>query len=102
MPAFEAAQLISGTSGCAAASITMARYFFHTQTDRRGTDEEGIELSGDAEARREAIRASGEMMRDCPEPFWGTRPWTVTVTNAGGLVLYEIVLNGYATPDAAA
>ena len=65
----------------------MARFFFHTQTGTQSTDEVGTELPGPVEARREVIRTCGEMMRDAPEGFWGTRPSNVTVTNAAGLVL---------------
>jgi hypothetical protein len=49
----------------------MARYFFHSQTMTRHTDEEGVELETPLQARREAIRSFGEMMRDAPEGFWG-------------------------------
>lgn len=80
----------------------MPRYFFHAQSDTRVTDTDGIECLDDASARREAITAVGEMVRDCPEPFWGSRPWTITVTDGTGRVLYEITMNGYATPLAAA
>ena len=53
----------------------MARFFFHTQTDIRFTDVDGLELEGPVEARRQAIKTCGEMMRDAPEGFWGSRPW---------------------------
>lgn len=75
----------------------MPRYFFHSQTDTRATDDEGQELSDHVEARREAIRTCGEMMRDCPEPFWGSRPWSVTVTDEDGLILWEIYMDGVAS-----
>jgi hypothetical protein len=73
---------------------TLPRYFFHTQTDTRSTDEDGIELDGPIDARREAIRTCGEIMREAPEPFWGSRPWSVTVTDGAGLVLWEIYVDG--------
>lgn len=72
----------------------MPRYFFHSQTDTRTSDEEGVELDGPLEARREAIRTCGQLMQDSPEPFWGSRPWTVTVTDAAGLILWEITMDG--------
>jgi hypothetical protein len=78
----------------------MPQYFFHTQTQARAIDGEGLELSGDAEARSEAIKSCGEMVRDAPERFWGSRPWAVTVTDTTGRVLYEISVNGHATPIA--
>lgn len=72
----------------------MPLYYFHAQTDSRTTDTDGLELANPVDARREAIRACGEMIRDCPEPFWGSRPWTVTVTDAAGLILWEISMDG--------
>ena len=76
----------------------MDRYFFHTQTDTRYTDDEGVELAGPIEARRQAIQTCGQMMQDCPEIFWGSRPWSVTVTNSAGLVLWEIFMDGITSP----
>ena len=72
----------------------VARFYFHTETDVRITDEEGMEFPGYAEARREAIRTCGQMMQDAPEVFWGSRPWNVSVTDADGLILWEIYVDG--------
>ena len=74
----------------------MPRYFFHTQTTSRLSDEEGLELLGPVEARREAIRTCGEIIRDCADAFWGSRPWSVTVTDPEGLILWDISVNGSA------
>ncbi|WP_414713334.1 DUF6894 family protein [Sphingomonas sp.] len=41
-----------------------------------------------------AIRTCGEMMRDAPDGFWGSRPWSVTVKDEGGLALWEISMGG--------
>ena len=54
----------------------------------------GVELGSPVEARREAIRTCGQLMREGPEPFWGSRPWTVTVTDETGLILWEIYMDG--------
>lgn len=78
----------------------MPRYFFHMQTGTRQTDAVGVELPSHTEARAEAIRTAGEMLRDQPESFWSNRPWTVTVTDAAGLIFYEIMLDGVAAPAA--
>jgi hypothetical protein len=75
----------------------MPRYFFHTDTLSRHTDDEGLDLDGPVEARREAIRACGEMLRDCPEGFWGSRPWSVTVTDVACLILCEVNIDGTAS-----
>jgi hypothetical protein len=78
----------------------MARYFFHTQTDTRMTDADGTDLDGPVEARRQAIKTFGEILRDGPEGFWGTRPWSVVVTDGAGLVLWEIMADGVASAAA--
>jgi hypothetical protein len=78
----------------------MPRYFFNFQTGTRTTDTEGIELDGPTQARAEAIRTAGEMMKDAPESFWGSKPWEVTVTDPAGLVLWELSMDGYASPAA--
>jgi hypothetical protein len=48
---------------------TMPRFFFHTQTTVRFTDEEGTELKGPVEARKQAKAVYGEMIRDTPDQF---------------------------------
>lgn len=78
----------------------MARYFFHIQTLSRITDEEGAEFGTPQEARAEAIRTCGELMRDAPEAFWGSRPWSVTVTDNVGLILWELSMDGYKSAGA--
>ena len=80
----------------------MPRYFFHTETDTRFTDAEGTECLDHVAARREAIRTCGDIMHDCAESFWGSRPWRVTVTDDAGLVLWEIHTDGVASPATSA
>ena len=80
----------------------MPRYFFHTDTDNRFTDEEGVECLNAIAARQAAIATCGEMMQGCAETFWGSRPWTVTVTDATDLILWQITIDGTAAPAAPA
>ena len=75
----------------------MALYFFHTQTGSRATDEIGLEFSSPREARAQAIIACGELAKDSPEGFWGSRPWSVIVTDAMGLILWELSMDGFAS-----
>lgn len=79
----------------------MPRYFFHTRTASKVADPDGVDLADHVAARHEAIRASGELMRDGAADFWGTRPWLVTVTDEAGLILYEIEMHGRASPACA-
>ncbi len=78
----------------------MPLYFFHSQTDTRMTDFEGTELPGPKEARAEAISTCGQMMHDAPDVFWGSRPWSVTVTDSAGLILWEITMDGVSSVSA--
>jgi hypothetical protein len=75
-------------------------YFFHSQTDKRFTDTDGAMLASPKEARAVAIETCGQMMQDCPEVFWVSRPWSVTVTDATGLILWEINIDGAASASA--
>ena len=74
---------------------------FHSQTDHRLHDEEGVDLPGPVEARHEAVRLVGEMIKEAPAPFWGSRPWNVTVTDGSGLILWEVFVDGVASPATA-
>jgi hypothetical protein len=38
------------------------------------------------------------MVRDHPNKFWNSRPWTVTVTDDRGLVMWEIEVSGVSSP----
>lgn len=88
-------------AGGSALRAAMTRYFFHSQTDTRYTDVEGKPFEKPSEARKQAIALAGAMLADAPEPFWGSRPWSVTVTNDSGLVLWEIMIDGITASAAA-
>lgn len=74
----------------------MPRYFFHTSTDTRFTDDEGVDYATSADARRQAFRTCSELIHSAEDTFWQTRPWTVTVTDAKDAIIYEIAINGFA------
>jgi hypothetical protein len=45
--------------------LAVPRYYFHIRKgDQLLTDDEGVQLSGHEEARQEARRTAGEMLRD--------------------------------------
>lgn len=76
----------------------MTRYFFHSQTDTRSTDTDGEEFATPAEARKEAIRMAGEMLKTAPEPFWSSRPWEITITDQAGLIMWVLSVHGISSP----
>ncbi len=62
----------------------MPRYYFHVKDCNDLPDEEGTELSGPDEARIQAVRTSGEMLRDRHRRFWGSPYWQMHVTDVTG------------------
>jgi hypothetical protein len=78
--------------------MLMALYYFHVQTETRSTDDTGMECESPQEARAQAIITCGHMVKDAPSSFWGSRPWSVTVTDANGLILWELSMDGFESP----
>ena len=78
----------------------MARYYFHMQTDSRSTDTEGTEFPTPQLARAQAIVTCGQMMTDAADGFWCSRPWSITVTDEKGLILWDLSMDGFASPAA--
>ena len=78
------------------------RYFFHSETDTRYSDLDGMDFDDPAQARAEAIKLCGEMIHEAPKGFWGSRPWSVTVTDEAGLVLWSIAIDAFSSPAAEA
>ena len=64
----------------------MPRYFFHVRDGRDYPDDEGTELPDLAAVRTEALKASGEMLRDSKgrAEFWSGDDWTMNVTDEAG------------------
>jgi len=62
----------------------MPRYFFHLRDGREHLDDEGVELSGAAEARSQAVVASAEALRDHGGKFWQHTEWRLWVTDEAG------------------
>ena len=64
--------------------IRMGRFFFHVQDSSKTLDDIGTEFPDLAEARAEAVRTSGEMLRDFGEQFWKSAEWRMWVTDETG------------------
>lgn len=62
----------------------MPRFFFHVHDGREIRDEVGVELKDLAQARKQAIIASGEMLRDYGLEFWTGHHWQMYVENQDG------------------
>ena len=78
----------------------MPLYYFHTQDGRCIRDDEGIELPNDDAARNEASVVLGELVKEDPEMVWRDHNFSVTVTDATGLILYVLDLTASCSPVA--
>ena len=64
----------------------MPRFFFHVRDGKDLPDTEGTELPNLAAVRAEALKASGEMLRDSKggADFWSGHDWTMNVHDEAG------------------
>jgi hypothetical protein len=62
----------------------MPRYFFHVQDGERIPDEEGLVLPGPDAARKEAVVAAGEMLKDSAAKVWTGEDWRMWVVDEAG------------------
>ncbi|MEO9130947.1 MAG: hypothetical protein ABI240_07030 [Sphingomonas sp.] len=68
----------------------MPRYFFDIVDGEDLPDEHGSEHADLIAARHEAIRYSGEVLREMPDRFWNSEEWKMTVSDAKRLPLFEL------------
>ena len=62
----------------------MPRYFFHVHDGSKRPDTDGTDLAGMGQVRSEAVRLSGEILRDMGGRFWRHPEWRLTVTDETG------------------
>jgi GTP-dependent phosphoenolpyruvate carboxykinase len=68
----------------------MPRYFFHVIDGHDIIDNEGSEMSSLKEARTEAIRLAGSILRDEGDTFWNGTEWHMNVTDAAGQSILKL------------
>jgi hypothetical protein len=71
----------------------VTRYFFHVQDGRSIPDLEGTELDGLDSARVEAVRLSGEMLRDGAREFWEGATWYMEVHDEADHHLFTLTFS---------
>jgi len=76
------------------------RFYFHTDDGQALRDEDGAELPSVGDARREAARVLGEMLKEQPDAFWADGGLTLTVTDARGLALFTLDVSATVAPAA--
>jgi hypothetical protein len=77
----------------------MAQFYFHTEDGRTIADDEGLDLATLADARIEAVRVLGDMLRENPHEVLDTGALRLTVTDSSGLIYFALDLSA---TDAAA
>ena len=65
----------------------MPRYFFNVYDGHVSADQDGTELPDFYAAQSEAIRMSGEILRDMGARFWDGTEWRLEVADERGQVL---------------
>lgn len=68
----------------------MPRYFFHVIDGYSAPDIEGTELRDIYTAQDQAIRTSGEILRDMGARFWNGTEWKLEVADEQGQVLFML------------
>jgi Domain of unknown function (DUF6894) len=68
----------------------MPLYFFNVRDGHTSPDTEGTELPDIYTAQAEAIRMSGEILRDTGAKFWNGTEWSLEVCDEQGQVLFVL------------
>ena len=68
----------------------MPRYFFNGFDGYSDLDDSGTVLPDIHNARTEAVRLSGEILRDTSAKFWNGTEWRLEVTDEQGKVLFVL------------
>jgi hypothetical protein len=76
----------------------MPRYFFHIQDSQSQIDKEGTEIGSLEEAREEAVRLAGQMLRDGAPEFWKHGKWRLEVASPTGFPLFTLVVAAFDAP----
>ncbi len=76
----------------------MPIFYFHTVSDVSFVDAEGTELANMDAARVAALEAMANLLQDERHKFWGSYPWSMTVTDKVGLILFSLELHGHNAP----
>ena len=76
----------------------MPRFFFNQFDGVYKSDDEGLELASLDDARHEAVRYAGEVMRDHTTLVWKGEDFRIEVTDAEKLVLFTVIVVGVDAP----
>ena len=75
----------------------MPRYFFNVYDGYSVLDQDGTEFPDIYIAQNEAIRLSGEILREEGGKFWNGTEWRLEVTDVNGVVLFLLRFSAHET-----
>jgi len=70
----------------------MARFFFNQYDGEFKPDDKGLEFPTLDQARVEAVRYAGEVLRDHPTLVWKGEDFRIEVTDSKQLVLFTVLV----------
>lgn len=64
--------------------MAVPRFFFHVRDSTEIIDRVGTECTGREDARAQAVRAAGDMLKELGGRFWDDEQWRMSVTDEAG------------------
>jgi len=77
----------------------MPRYFFNVFDGADVIDEDGTDLPDMYVAQAQAIRMSGELLREMGVKYWDGTHWRMEVSNIKGKILFVLQLSAHEYPS---
>ena len=77
----------------------MPLYHFNVHCGDMRRESEGYEFLNLETAKREAVRLSGDMIRELGPEFWEGDGWALEVTDEGGAILFTLVFFASLAPS---
>jgi hypothetical protein len=75
----------------------VSKFYFAVRTDTHVLLAESVELAGTGEARVEAARRVGDLLKVHASELWADEEWQMDVTNEAGLILFVINVSAHKT-----
>jgi hypothetical protein len=75
----------------------MSKFYFAVRTDTHVLHADSVELQGTEEARVEAAKRVGDLLREHAAELWADEDWQMDVTNKAGLILFVINVSAHRT-----
>ena len=88
---------LAGTAAKGGRLLWMPFFHFQVRTESHVLLTEGAELRGLDEARIEAARRVGDLLKEHAGQIWTDEDWRMDVTNGSGLILFVLSVSALKT-----